>query len=102
MNAETPSYRGYRFPSEIISHAVWLYYRFCLSFRDVEDLLAERGVIVSYETIRQWSRKFGAEYARKLKRREGRLGDTWYLDEVFVTIQVRGSICGAPLTRTAT
>ena len=102
MHAQTPSYHGYRFPPEIISHAVWLYYRFCLSFRDVEDLLAERGIIVSHETIRQWSRRFGAEYARKLKRREGRLGDTWYLDEVFVTIQVRGSICGAPLTRTAT
>ena len=87
MNAKTPSYRGYRFPSEIISHAVWLYYRFCLSFRDVEDLLAERGVTVSYESIRQWSRKFGAEYARKLKRREGRLGDTWHLDELFVTIR---------------
>ena len=77
MNAKTPSYHGYRFPPEIISHSVWLYYRFCLSFRDVEDLLAERGITVSYETIRQWSRKFGAEYARKLKRREGRLGDTW-------------------------
>lgn len=87
MNAKTPSYYGCRFPSEIISHAVWLYYRFCLSFRDVEDLLAERGVIVSYETIRQWSRKFGAEYARGLKRRQGRLGDTWHLDELFVTIQ---------------
>jgi putative transposase len=87
MNARTSSYHGYRFPPEIISHAVWLYYRFCLSFRDVEDLLAERGVIVSYETIRQWSRKFGAEYARKLKRREGRLGDIWHLDELFVTIQ---------------
>jgi len=87
MDAKTPSYHGYRFPPEIISHAVWLYYRFCLSFRDVEDLLAKRGVIVSYETIRQWSRKFGAEYARKLKRREGRLGDTWHLDELFVTIQ---------------
>jgi putative transposase len=87
MNAKTPSYQGYRFPPEIISHAVWLYYRFCLSFRDVEDLLAKRGVIVSYETIRQWSRKFGAEYARKLKRREGRLGDTWHLDELFVMIQ---------------
>ena len=87
MNAKTSSYHGYRFPPEIISHAVWLYYRFCLSFRDVEDLLAKPGVIVSYETIRQWSRKFGAEYARKLKRREGRLGDTWHLDELFVTIQ---------------
>jgi putative transposase len=87
MNAKAPSYHGHRFPPEIISHAVWLYYRFCLSFRDVEDLLAKRGVIVSYETIRQWSRKFGAEYARKLKRREGRLGDTWHLDELFVMIQ---------------
>jgi len=87
MNAKTPTYHGYRFPPEIISHAVWLYYRFCLSFRDVEDLLAKRGVIVSYETIRRWSRKFGAEYARKIKRRAGRLGDTWHLDELFVTIQ---------------
>ena len=87
MNAKTQSCHGHRFPPEIISHAVWLYYRFCLSFRDVEDLLAKRGVIVSYETIRQWSRKFGAEYARKLKRREGRLGDTWHLDELFVTIR---------------
>ena len=87
MNAQTPSYHGYRFPPEIINHAVWLYYRFCLSFRDVEDLLAERGIIVSHETIRQWSGRFGAEYARKLKRREGRLGDTWHLDELFVPIQ---------------
>ncbi len=82
-------YRGHRFPPEIISQAVWLYYRFCLSFRDVEDLLAEFGVIVSYETIRQWSRKFGTEYAYRLKRRQGRLGDFWYLDEMFVKIQGR-------------
>jgi putative transposase len=87
MNNKTPSYRGYRFPPEIISRAVWLYHRFCLSFRDVEDLLAERGIIVTYETIRQWCRKFGPEYARRLKRRQGRLGDTWHLDELFVTIQ---------------
>jgi hypothetical protein len=87
MDSTTASYRGHRFPSEIISHAVWVYYRFCLSFRDVEDLLAERGITVSYETIRQWCRKFGTRYARRLKRREGRLGDTWYLDELFVTIQ---------------
>ena len=58
-----PSYRGYRFPSEVISHAVWLYHRFSLSFRDVEDLLAERGINVTYETIRQWCRTFGLEYA---------------------------------------
>ena len=80
-------YHGYRFPPEIISHAVWLYHRFSLSFRDVEDLLAERGITVSYEAIRQWCRTFGPQYARRLKRRHGRLGDTWHLDEVFVTIQ---------------
>jgi putative transposase len=87
MHTNTASYRGYRFPPEIISHAVWLYHRFCLSFRDVEDLLAERGITVSYETIRQWCRKFGTRYARRLKRREGWLGDTWHLDELFVNIQ---------------
>ena len=62
-------YRGYRFPPEIISHSVWLYYRFSLSFHDVEELLARRGVLVTYETIRQWCRTFGPEYARNLKRR---------------------------------
>ena len=87
MRSDTPSYRGYRFPPEIISHAVWLYHRFCLSFREVEDLLAQRGITVSYEAIRLWCLKFGPEYARALKRRQGRLGDTWHLDEVFVTIQ---------------
>ncbi len=87
MDNATSSYRGHRFPREIIRHAVWLYHRFCLSLRDVEDLLAERGITVSYETILQWCRKFGTDYARTLKRREGRLGDTWHLDELFVTIQ---------------
>ena len=87
MKSSTLSYRGYRFPPEIIAHAVWLYHRFCLSLRDVEDLLAERGITVSYETIRHWCRKFGAEYARTLKRRQGRLGDTWHLDELFVNIR---------------
>ena len=86
MKSDRSPYHGHRFPPEIISHAVWHYYRFCLSFRDVEDLLAKRGIIVSYEAIRQWCLKFGPEYARKLKRRQGRLGDTWFLDEVFVTI----------------
>ena len=84
-----PSYRGYRFSPEIISHAVWLYHRFALSFRDVEDLLARRGVEVTYEAIRKWCRRFGPEYAGRLRRRRGRLGDTWHLDEVFVTIQGR-------------
>ena len=77
-------YSGYRFPSEIISYAIWAYHRFCLSFRDVEDLLAERGITVSHETIRRWCQKFGADYVRKLKRRQGRLGDHWHLDEVFL------------------
>ena len=87
MTPPARSYHGYRFPPEIISHAVWLYHRFCLSFRDVEDLLAERGVTVSYEAIRQWCQTFGLNYARRLRRRRGRLGDTWYLDELFVTIR---------------
>ena len=87
MKDNAPSYHGYRFPPEIISHAIWLYHRFRLSFRDVEDFLAERGILVSYETIRQWCRKFGPEYARRLKRRQGRLGDTWHLDELFVNIR---------------
>ena len=80
-------YRGHRFPPEIISHAVWLYHRFTLSFRDVEDLLAERGILVSYEAIRYWCRKFGPSYARKLRRKQGRLGEIWYVDELFITIQ---------------
>ncbi len=89
MTSQPPSYRGYRFPPEIISHAVWLYYRFGLSFRDVEDLLAERGITVTYETIRLWCLRFGIDYARRLRHRLGRMGDTWYLDELFVGIQGR-------------
>ena len=89
MSTNGPSYRGYRYPPQIISNVVWLYHRFCLSLRDVEDLVAERGIVVSYETVRQWCRKFGPAYARAAKRRTGRLGDTWYLDEVFVTIKGR-------------
>ncbi len=89
MTNEAPSYRGYRFPPEVISHAVWLYHRFGLSFRDTEDLLAQRGVTVTHETIRRWCRTFGPQYARALRRRRGRMGDTWHLDELFVTIQGR-------------
>ena len=87
MKEDRGCYRGFRFPSEIISHAVWLYHRFSLSFREVEELLAERGIVVSYETIRQWCQKFGPQYARQLRRKQGRLGDTWHLDELFVNIQ---------------
>ena len=86
MPSRRSRYLRHRFPSAIISHAVWLYHRYGLSFRDVEDLLAARGIIVSYETIRQWCAKFGPDYARRLKRRQGRLGDTWFLDEVFITM----------------
>src|ERR1017187_7728292 len=89
MMSQPPSYHGYRFPPEIIGHAVWLYHRFSLSFRDTEDLLAQRGIAVTYETIRQWCRTFGPAYARTLRRRQGRMGDTWHLDELFVNIQGR-------------
>ncbi len=88
MNDSTlpASYKGFRFPQEIISHAVWLYYRFPLSFRDVEELLFARGIIVTYETVRQWCRKFGQEYASRLRQRRARTGDKWHLDEVFLKI----------------
>jgi putative transposase len=87
MNSRTSRYHRYRFPPEIISHAVWPYHRFCLSFRDIEELLSERGIVVTYETVRQWCRKFGPQYARNLRRRQGRLGDIWHVDELFVNIQ---------------
>lgn len=86
MNKST-DYRGLRFPREIIARAVWLYHRFTLSFRDVEDLLAERGITVSYDTIRQWCGRSGPDYVRQIKKRMGPRGDRWFLDEVVVTIQ---------------
>ena len=89
MNQANPLYHGYRFPPEIISHAVWLYHRFCLSYRDVEGLLAERGIVVSYESIRSWCSKFGPAYARTIKKRRGSPGDTWYMDEVYI-VTIRG------------
>ena len=89
MISPAPSYHGYRFPPDIIAHAVWLYFRFSLSFRDVEDLLAQRGITVTYETVRRWCRTFGSAYARRLRQRRGRLGDTWHLDELFVTLNGR-------------
>ena len=83
----TTQYKNHRFPVEIISHAVWLYFRFCLSFRAVEELLFERGVVVTYEAIRQWCRKFGQRYANQLRRRRPRPGDKWHVDEVLLTIK---------------
>ena len=76
MRSSPSPYTGYRYPPEIIAHAVWLYHRFCLSLQDVEDLLAERGVVVNHETIRQWRLKFGQSFAKRLRRRQGRPGDT--------------------------
>jgi putative transposase len=80
------SYRGYRFPPTIIQHAVWLYLRFTLSFRDVEDILAERGIIVSHETIRRWVTHFGPIYARGLRAKRPSPTGQWHLAEVFVSI----------------
>jgi putative transposase len=87
MTLEPASYPRHRFPAEIISHAVWLYHVFSLSLRDVELILAERGVIVTRESIRHWCRKFGADFARLLRRRRPRPGDTWHLDEVFIRLR---------------
>jgi putative transposase len=84
--ADPERYKNHRFPGAIISHGVWLYYRFTLSYRDVQELLCERGVTVSHAAIRQWYRKFGQEYANRLRRRRPQPGDTWHLDEVFLTI----------------
>ncbi len=80
------TYKRHRFPLNIISYAVWLYYRFTLSHRDVEDLLAERGITVSREAIRLWYIKFGAIYSRRLKPKHRGFGDTFYIGEVFVRI----------------
>jgi putative transposase len=82
----SPSYKGHRYPVEVISHCVWLYFRFPLSFREVEELTLERGVVVSYETVRRWCLKFGQQYANGLRRRRPQPGDKWHLDEVFIKI----------------
>src|SRR5215475_8983029 len=82
----TTKYKNHRFPAEIMSHAVWLYFRFCLSYRDVEELVFVCGVTVTYETIRQWCLNCGQDYTNQLKRRRAQPGDTWHLDEVFLTI----------------
>jgi putative transposase len=79
-------YAGYRYPAQIISHAVWLYHRFTISFRDIEELLAARGINVSYETVRNWCFKFGNQYCGQIRKGRGQLGDTWFLDEVFIKI----------------
>ena len=80
MGAVSSAYKGYRYPVEIISHCVWLYHRFPLSLREVEEMMMARGVVVSYETIRAWCRTFGQTYANGLRRRRHRPGDKWHLD----------------------
>ena len=96
-------FRRHRFPAEIIAHAVWLYYRFPLSFRDVEDLLAERGISVSFQTVSEWATKFGLKFAYQLRRRSrGNFADKWQLDEMVVTIKGRSTGCGAPSMQTVT
>jgi putative transposase len=84
--ADTERYKHHRFPSDILSHGVWLSSRFLLSERDVPELLCERGIAVTHEAIRPWGRKFGQAYATQRKRRRPRTGDTWHLDEVWLTM----------------
>ncbi|MFJ1562267.1 IS6 family transposase [Streptomyces mirabilis] len=86
MGSAPPSYKRHRYPVKVIAHCVWLYHRFPLSYREVEELMLERGVIVSYETVRRWCAKFGPTYANALRRRQSRPGDEWHLDEVFLKI----------------
>ena len=87
MTTSPNTYRGFRFPAEIIEHAVWLYHCFSLNLRDVETILAVRGIVVSYESIRDWGLRFGRLFANALKRRRPRPGDKWFLDEVFLRIR---------------
>ncbi|MEH0554003.1 IS6 family transposase [Streptomyces sp. B21-101] len=89
MGVVSLSYKGHRYPVEVISHCVWLYFRFPLSFREVEELMLERGIVVSYETVRRWCAKFGQVYAGALRRRQPQPGDKWHLDEVFIKINGR-------------
>src|ERR1044071_7406962 len=96
MSTSASLYHRHRFPAEIISHCVWLYFRFALSFRDVEEMLAMGGVVLTYETVREWCLKFGQSYANNLRRRSPRPGDTWHLmkcssrsTDAFITYGVR-------------
>src|SRR5215472_6784052 len=95
------SYKRHRFPPEIIGYAIWLYFRFPLSLRLVEEMLFEREILVSYETVRRWALKFGQEFARRLKRKRPSRGDIWHLDEVVVSIAGKTHGSGARLIRKA-
>jgi len=89
MSVSRSLYRRHRFPAEIISHCVWLYFRFSISYRDVEEMMLMRGVTLTYETVRYWCLKFGQAYSNGLRRRSHRPGDRWHLDEVFLKINGR-------------
>ena len=97
MRTSVSLYHRHRFPAEIISHCVWLYFRFALSFRDVEEMMASRGLSLTYETVREWCLKFGQTYANGLRRRSPRPDDQWHLDEVFLRVNGRIHYCGEQL-----
>jgi putative transposase len=95
-------YKRHRFPPEIIGHAVWLYFRFPLSLRHVEEMLAVRGIGVSFQTVAEWAGKFGGEYARRIRRMsKGVFADKWHLDEMVVSIKGTNTGCGGPSMQTA-
>ena len=96
------SYKRHRFPPEIIAHAVWLYFRFPLSLRLVEEMLLERGIVVSYETVRRWALKFGPDYTRRLRRKTPSRRDIWHLDEVGSPLPARSTGFGGLLTKADT
>ena len=102
MTTPMPSYKGHRYPVEIISHCAWLHFRFPPSFHEVEEMMLQRGVVVNYETIRRWCAKFGQAYANQLRRRQSRPGDKWHLDEVSSESMATNNICGGRSTSTAT
>jgi putative transposase len=88
-HARDPLYRRHRFPADVISYAVWLYFRFPLSLRMVEEMLAARGIDVSHESVRHWAEKFGRQYSNRIRRRAPARGDKWHLDEIVITIRGR-------------
>jgi putative transposase len=100
MTSPCVSYKRHRFPPAIIAHAVWVYFPFPRSLRLVEEMLQERGIVASYETVRRWAMKFGRDYARRLKRKRASRRDIWHLDEVVVTIGGKQHCCGGRSIRT--
>ena len=99
MDPSHAHYAGHWFPAEIISRTVWLYFRFTLSFRDIEELMASRGVILTYESIRQWCLKFGQVFANEIRRRQPKRGDKWPLDEVYLLEEAYPTRLGGVLPR---